>query len=116
MGVFGTGTATIYLTCKGDAKKVSKMIDKIEERTKKRLDIEVAHFEFYNKKVIDQVVEVSNSSGRVQNCEWQIDQLILELKEMVKNKEILGVAEFTADVMIESNSWYMQDEEFEEGE
>jgi len=113
MGTFGNGSATICLKTKNDAKKVSKMIDKIEERTKKRLGIEVAHFEFYSKKVTDQVVEVSNSSSRIQNCEWQIDQLILELKEMVRNKEILGVEEFTADVMMESQSWYMQDDEFE---
>ncbi len=116
MGTFGAGTATIYLESKKDAKKVSKMIDNIEERTKKRLGVEIAYFEFYDKKVADTTVEVKNSSSRIQNCEWQIDQLILELKEMVKNKEISAVTEFTADVMMESQSWYMQNDEFNEGE
>lgn len=92
------------------------MIDSIEQRTKKRLGVEIAHFEFYDKEVTDTTVEVKNSSDRIQNCEWQIDQLVLELKEMVKNKEISGVSEFTADVMMESNSWYMQEDEFEEGD
>jgi hypothetical protein len=115
MGQFGNGSASIYLNSKKDAKKVSKMIDEIAERTKKRIGDE-GYFEFYDKEVGDKEVHVKNSSGRVQNCEWQIDQLVLELKEMVKNKEISGVSEFTADVMVESQGWYMQDEEFEEGE
>ena len=116
MGVFGTGIATIYLESKQDAQKVSKMIDNIEERTKKRLDVEIAHFECYDKEVTNTTVEVKNSSDRIQNCEWQIDQLVLELKEMIKNKEISAVTEFTANVMMESQSWYIQEGEFEEGE
>jgi len=80
------------------------MIDKIEERTKKSLDVEVAYFEFYDKEVTDTIVEVKNSSDRIQNCEWQIEQLVLELKEMVNNKEISAVTEFTANVMMESQS------------
>lgn len=114
MGVFASGSVQIYLNSIEDARKVQKMIEGIQQiveaRTKKP-----AYFELYEIKKDSSSVEFGVSSSRAQNAEWQVEQVIEQLKIMTKSKEISGVVEFTADLMQEYNSWCMDGEEFEEG-
>jgi hypothetical protein len=114
MGVFVKGSVQIYLNSKKDAEKVHKMINEIEEIVKERTQ-QPAYFELYDIKLSEDFVEFGVTSPRSQNGEWQVNQVIEQLKLMTKEGIISGVAEFTADLMQEYESWYMDSEEFEEG-
>jgi hypothetical protein len=115
MGIFVSGSVQIYLNSKEDAEKVHEMINNIEEIVKERTQ-QPAYFELYDIKLGDNSVEFGVSSPRCQNGEWQVGQVIQQLKLMIKSGVISGVSEFTADLMQEYESWYMEESEFQEDE
>lgn len=111
MGTFAEGSIEIYLNSTEDADKVCEMIKNIKERTDKRLKQD-GHFSIHNLDVHEQLVEVRLSSSRVQNCEFQMDMIVDELKVMVQSKEIEEVSEYTSNMMIDGGGNYMESDSF----
>lgn len=111
MGIYAEGSIQICLNSEKDTDKVCEMIQNIKERTDKRLKQE-GHFCIHDLDVHDQLVEVRLSSGRVQNCEFQMDMIIDELKVMVQSKEIEEVSECTSNMMIDGGGSYMESDSF----
>lgn len=118
MGAFAEGSVNIYFEKKDDADKVHEILQNPEEEITKRLGEEEGkgHYSLYDFSPSgDQSVEFMLSSERVQNAEWQVDQIIKVLKHMVKTKEIEGVSELNCSMMIESEGRYVEADEFQEG-
>ena len=121
MGIFAEGSVNIYFDKVEDADKVHEMlnIDNPEETFQKVLGEEEGkgHYCFYDfgEQNGHNSIDFMLSSGRIQNAEWQVDQLILLLKTLVKNGEIESVGEFSCSMMMEAEGYYLEGSEFEEG-
>jgi len=122
MGVFAEGSVNIYFDKKEDADKVHEMFKKteaeVEQEFIKRLGEEKGkgYYNFYDfNDNGSESVDFMLSSGRIQNAEWQVDQIIKVLKHMVKTKEIEGVGELSCSMMMEAEGRYVEAEEFEAG-
>jgi hypothetical protein len=121
MGIFAEGSVNIYFDKVEDADKVHEMlnIENPEESFIKVLGEEKGkgHYCFYE--FCDnghESVDFMLSSGRIQNAEWQVDQIILLLKTLIKSGEISGVGELSCSMMMEAEGRYMEGDEFlEEG-
>ena len=120
MGIFAEGNVNIYFDKVEDADKVHEILsdNNVEEQFKKFLGEEkgAGHYSFYE--FCDngsQEVNFTLSSGRVQNAEWQVEQVIALLKALVKANEISGVEEFSCSLMVEGESYYCEGDEFTEG-
>jgi len=111
MGVFAEGSIQIYLNSEEEAVKVCEMIKNIKERTDKRLKQE-GHFAVHDLDVHGEMVEIRLSSGRAQNCEFQMEMVVDELKVMVQSGEITEVAEYSSSMMIDGGGQYMETEDF----
>ena len=120
MGIFAEGSVNIYFDKVEDADKVHEMlnIDNPEESFIKVLGEENAkgHYCFYD--FCDNghnEVNFMLSSQRIQNADWQVEQIIALLKALIKSGEIEGVGELSVSMMQEADGYYMTDEEFKEG-
>jgi len=111
MGTFAEGSIQIYLDSTEDADKVCEMIKNIKERTDKRLKQE-GHFSIQDLDVHEQLVEVRLSSERVQNCNFQMEMIVDELKVMVQSKEIKEVSEYSSNMMVDGGGDYLDSEYF----
>lgn len=112
MGTFGTASVNIELATEKDAEAVAEMIQNIKDRIAKRIT-ESFHFAVDRLDQQGTSVWLEINSSRYQNTDWQVLQIIEELKLMVKDKEIVEVAEFSSDLMIASDGYYMESDEFE---
>ena len=122
MGTFAEGSVNIYFSKKEDADKVHEMLKKseaeVEQEFIKILGEEKGkgYYNFYDfNDNGSQSVDFMLSSGRIQNAEWQVDQIIKVLKHMVKSKEIEGVEELSCSMMMEADGRYVDADEFAEG-
>jgi len=111
MGVFAEGSIQIYLNSTKDADKVCEMISNIKERTDKRLKQE-GHFAINHFDVHEQLVEIRLSSGRVQNCEFQMEMIVDELKVMVQSNDIEEVSEYSSSMLVDGGGDYLDSEYF----
>lgn len=111
MGTFAEGSIQIYLSSEEEADKVCEMINNIKERTDKRLKQD-GHFAVHDLDVHGEMVEIRLSSGRTQNCEFQMEMVVDELKVMVQSGEITGVSEYTSSMMIDGGGEYMESDAF----
>lgn len=112
MGTFGESSISIELATEKDAEAVCEMIHNIKERIEKRIT-EGFYFEALDLNQQGCSVWLTCSSSRYQNADWQCQQVIEELKLMVRNKEITEVAEFSSSLMIASDGYYMEADEFD---
>lgn len=112
MGTFGQASINIELASEKDAEAVAEMIKNIQDRIAKRIT-DSFNFEAHDLGQSGSSVWLDCSSSRYQNTDWQVLQVIEELKLMVKNKEITEVAEFSSSLMIASDGYYMEADEFE---
>ena len=128
MGTFAQGDVSIYFEKEEDANKVhdlltvtkeDSMVNDVEQTFKKFLGEEEGrgHYSFYNfAEKGGNEIYFEFCSERVQNAEWQMDQLIRLLKELIKQKEIEGVSELNSSLMMDTGCGvYMEGSEFEEG-
>jgi hypothetical protein len=120
MGIFAEGSVNIYFEKEEDANKVHEILSskEVEEEIIKILGEEKGkgHYCFYD--FCDngtQSVDFMLSSGRIQNAEWQGEQIFKLLKQMVKSGEIEGVEEMSCSMMMETDRFYFSGDEFEEG-
>ena len=119
MGIFASGDVSIYFKKEEDASKVHEILS--------------------NKEVAEQIIKIIGEDGRghyslfdfadngskevyfkvcsdrVQNAEWQVENLIKVLKKLTKDKVIGEIEEFQAELLTQHDSWYMEATEFEEG-
>lgn len=121
MGIFAEGSVNIYFSKVEDADKVHEMLNNNnpEESFIKVLGEEEGkgHYNFYD--FCDngsQSVDFMLSSGRIQNAEWQSEQIIALLKTLIKSGEISGVEEYSCSMMMEADGHYMGADEFLEEE
>jgi len=112
MGTFGEASINIELASEKDAEAVCEMIHNIKDRIEKRLT-ESFYFEAHDLNQQGSSVWLTCSSSRYQNTDWQVLQVIGELRAMVKEKDISEVAEFSSSLMIASDGYYMESYEFE---
>jgi hypothetical protein len=120
MGQFAEGTVNIYLNSEEDAKKVHAIFSNpnVEEEFEKFLGEKAkGYYEFieFDEEQEGKEVYFRLCSGRVQNAEWQMEQVVALLKKLVQAKEISGVGEFSGNIMIEGEGYYYESSEFEEG-
>lgn len=120
MGVFAEGSVNIYFDKKEDADKVHEILSskEFEDEIIKRLGEEEGkgHYCFYDfSDNGTESIDFMLSSERIQNADWQVEQVVRLLKHMVKNKEIEGVGEFSCSMMMEAEGCYYDSEEFETG-
>lgn len=117
MGTFAHGDVELIFNSKEDAKKVHKIISskEIEEQFKNILgESGAGDYCFYNfSEAEGESIGFEYSSGRVQNAEWQISQLVELLRALVKSKEISGVAELNSSLYEDAGGQYMESHEFE---
>ncbi len=119
MGQFAQGSVNIYFNNEEDANKVHELLvnENVEESFKKVLGEEKGngYYELYDFEGGDKELCFQVSSPRVQNAEWQVEQVVALLKKLVQTKEISGVGEFSASIMVEGEGYYYEGSEFEEG-
>jgi hypothetical protein len=117
MGEFASGDVNMYFDKEDDALKVHELlnIDRPEEVFTRVLGEKgQGSYTFYD--FCDNgtnTVEVSVSSDRVQNAEWQVDNLVKLIKKLVEDGEI-EAPEFQAELLTQYTSWYMEGDEFKE--
>lgn len=121
MGIFAEGSVNIYFDKVEDADKVHEMlnINNPEETFVKVFGEEKGsgHYCFYDfSDNGHQEISFMLSSGRIQNADWQVDQIIMLLKTLIKSGEISGVGEFSCGMMMEADGRYMEADEFLEEE
>jgi len=121
MGQFAEGSVSIYFDKVEDADKVHEILSNpnVEEEFVKFLGEEKGrgHYEFYDfSDKGDKEVHFQLSSPRVQNAEWQTEQVVTILKKLVQMKEISGVGEFSGNIMVEGEGYYYEGSEFQEDE
>lgn len=119
MGTFAQGDVNIHFEKEEDAKKVHAMLKENPEASINKFLNEEHHPTSYNFYGFDDEVDCSiyfeYSSGRVNNAEWQIDQLVKFLKALVSAGEIDGVEEFQTSLMIDSGCGvYLEGDDFNE--
>lgn len=121
MGTFAKGSVNIYFDNEKDATKVHEILS--HKETEKQF-IKIlgkkegeGYYEFYDfADKGEKEVSFELSSSRVQNTEWQSEQIIKLLKKLVKTKKIKAVSEFVCDIMVQGESYYCDRSEFEGGE
>ena len=121
MSTFASGDVQIYLESEEDAKKLREALskDNISEEFERVLGEKgKGSYTFYDfdEDEESESVEFKVCSDRVQNAEWQVDNLGKYLKKLVKDKEIETVLDFKAELMTQYAGWSMEESEFHEDE
>jgi len=129
MGTFAQGDVNIYFEKEEDAHKVHDLLTVTKEGTK-IIDPEQTfikyfgeeegrgHYSFYNfSDNGSHEIYFEFCSERVQNAEWQMDQLVKLLKQLVKSGELQGkIEELNTSMMMDTGCGiFMEASEFEEG-
>ena len=127
MGIFAEGTVDICFDKEGDAKKVHELLTKkIEGEILSVTEtgmIEIlgeegkGSYSFYDFDCSKESLSFRLSSGRIQNAEWQIEQVIKLLRKLVQTKEVGRIEDFNSSLMQESDygSNSLEGDDFEEG-
>lgn len=121
MGIFAEGSVNIYFEKEEDANKVHEILSskEVEKEFIKILGEDkgkgyYCFYEFGDNGT--QSVDFMLSSGRIQNAEWQSQQIVILIKSMISSKELEGtVEEYSCSMMQEAEGFYYDSEEFEAG-
>lgn len=111
MGVCTNGDIQIELQTVEDADYVYDQISKIEELTVARVG-GPAHFNLQDNHVDGTVFNCNVYADRTPNGEFQIQQVLEQIQIMVKAKNILPPYSFQAELLVQHESWYMDEEDF----
>jgi hypothetical protein len=100
----------IYISFKNEtkAKEAHKLLKKFDKIIKERWD---GYSDTCNLKLTGKEISIEAHSQRVQNCEWQVERIIILLAESG------GVTEFTSDLYLMGDGHYFcgdDDETFED--
>jgi hypothetical protein len=118
MGTFASGDVSIYFEKEADAIKVHEILSdkevsqKIEEIIGEEGKGGYSFYDFCDTGSTE--ICFNLSSDRVQNAEWQVDNVVKVLKKLTELKEIGPIEEFQAELLTQYTSWHMDASEFEE--
>ena len=116
MGTFASGGVDIFFESVEDATKAHEILsnENVKDEFIKYLGDEGnGEYTFYNfEDKGSEVVTFEVCSDRVQNAEWQVDNLIKLLKHLVKAKVIEAIDDFQAELLTQHSSWSMSADEF----
>jgi len=113
MGVCTQGDIQIVLQTVEDADYVYDQLEKIAELTEERLKTP-CHFNLEDNHVDGKVFYCNVYSDRIQNGEFQIKQVIEQLKIMVKKNHIRPPESLIAELLVQEYAWSMEDDDFKE--
>jgi len=111
MGVCTQGDIQIELQSIEDADYVYAQLENIEALTVARTG-EPAYFGLEDNHVHDEMFYCNVYSNRVQNGEFQIEQVILQLKVMIEEGKIKPPTSFEAELNIQHNAWSLDESNF----
>jgi hypothetical protein len=111
MGKYTSGYINIYCESEEDANNVFKEIANIVSLTEKRTG-SPCHFNLFDNEVDGDLFRCNVSSSRVINGEFQVNQVIKQLKLMISEKRICPPIEFNAELTVSHESWSLSDEDF----
>ena len=114
MGNYGEAYVTVEVDSPEDAKTVNAMLDNIEELTRARTECEECHFRIDDRDTEedDEEMYFVVKAPRRPNLYWQVEQIIAELKILVKEKKIAKVIRFDASVMISDDGFCLEEDDF----
>jgi hypothetical protein len=101
MGIYAETSAEIICKTEEDAKKVYDFLTKLSKEAEKEHDL---NFNFNDLNLDMSYVYFDLASGRIQNLEWQCEQIWEKIKD-------LGVNEFNCPIMSEANNIYFSNDE-----
>jgi hypothetical protein len=113
MGVCTQGDIQIELQSIKDADYVYSQIEKIEELTVARTG-ESAHFGLDDNHVQDETFNCNVYADRAQNGEFQIEQVIAQLRIMVAEGKIEPPVSFEGELQTQYAAWSLDEDDFEE--
>ncbi len=119
MGTFASGDVQIYFKSEKDASKVHEILsnenvaEEIQKIIGKKGQGDYTLYDFEDSG--SDSVCFSVCSDRVENAEWQVENIVKLLTKLVTSKEIEDVVEFQAELLTQHSSWYMSEGEFGEG-
>jgi len=114
MGQSTSGDFQIDCQSEKDAQKICNKLNNIKALTEERTNFP-AHFEFDNLYVEDTYIHCNVSSDRVQNGEFQIEEVIKLVKLMVENKEVEPPNEMRAELLVQHEGWFLDESDFSLG-
>ena len=112
MGRNASGDIQITLQNEKDADYVYDQIEKIEELTLARTDFKTADFNLHDNCVENNTFYCNVYSSRAQNADFQVKQVLEQVKIMVKERKILPPYGFNGEILTQYSAWSMDDEEF----
>ena len=114
MGQCAQGDIQIELQTIEDADYVYSQIEKIVELTEARIE-GPAYFDLQDNHVEDSSFNCNVYSSRTQNGEFQINQVVEQLKIMVTEGKIKPPISFQGELTVQYESWYLDQDNFELG-
>jgi hypothetical protein len=111
MGVFTSGDISISCKNEKDAIFIFEQLENITKLVEARLKIP-AYFDLQDNHVEECMFYCNVHSPRTQNGEFQMDQIIEQIKIMVKEGKIEPPEEFQGELMVQYESWHMSEDEF----
>ena len=118
MGTFGYAHVTIETSTYKDASNIREMLEPenliklIRERTGIDTDIDIEP-NFNIDDPFDETINFEVSSQRVDNVEWQVEQIIEQLKIAVRSKDIKPIVRFQASVYENRENYDLSEQDFE---
>ena len=114
MGVCTSGDIQIELQTIEDAEFVYAKMEKIEDLTMTRLDTKVASFNLHDNHLDGTTFDCNVYADRIPNGEFQIEQVIEQIKVWVKEKKIFPPYSFTGELLVQQAGWSMGENEWED--
>ena len=81
MGVFAQTTAVITAKTKKDGKKIYKILKELSEKRDENGNFDFAGLSYEG----NLEIYIEHSSGRIQNLEWQMEEVWEKIKHLSKN-------------------------------
>ena len=104
MGQPADGVIQIEFTSEKFANEGKLQAEKFDEYLKKRLEDEYFSTNIYDISVDGSVLDIKLGSSRIQNAEWQCEQVSEMFKELFKDK----LVSIVADIVVSENLIYWE--------
>jgi len=113
MGQFTQGDIQIKLQTVEDAEYVYAQLENIKELTEARIK-KSAHIELHDTEIDDTIYRCNVYAHRIPNGEFHMEQVIEELKVMVKEGKIAPPYSLTGELLIQYQGWSLEEDDFGE--
>ena len=113
MGICTNGDIIVELQNNEDANFVCDQMKNIAETVQKRMKYTTLPcFDIQDAHVDEDTFYCNVYSNRVQNGDFQIDQIVEQLKVWVKEKKILPPYEMNAELLVQHQGWSLEEDDF----